>query len=97
MKKYISARKKVIINYFGVDSGLVRVVTGKLYIFIFFSHLVSYCSLAFTCKKCEHTIQINTSKMISDTKHRDVNIRVQLGTSVSDSIRKIYLSYPVRF
>ena len=93
----IHISKKEGINYFGVDSGLVRVVTGKWFVFIFFSHLGSYCLLAFTCKKCEHTIQINTSKTISDTKHRDINIRVQLGTSVSDSIRKIYLSYSVQF
>ena len=93
----IHISKKEGISYFGVDSGFVRVVTGKWFIFIFFSHLGSCCSLAFTCKKCEHTIQINTSKMISDTKHRDMNIRIELGTSVSDSIRKIYLSYPVQF
>ena len=93
----IHISKKEGINYFGVDSDLVRVVTGKWFIFIFFSHLGSYCSLAFTSKKCEQTIQINTSKMISDIQHRDINICVQLGTSASDPIRKIYLSYPVQF
>ncbi|CAF4577882.1 unnamed protein product [Rotaria sp. Silwood2] len=43
-------------------------------------HISLYCSLAFTCEKCEHTIQINTSKMIPDTEHRDINIRVQLAS-----------------
>ncbi|CAF5032274.1 unnamed protein product [Rotaria sp. Silwood1] len=43
-------------------------------------HISLYCSLAFSCEKCEHTIQINTSKMIPDTKHRDINIRVQLAS-----------------
>ena len=57
MKK-IHISKKEGINYFGVDSGLVRVVTGKWFILILFSHLDSYCSLAFTCKKCEHTIKL---------------------------------------
>ena len=93
----IHISKKEGINYFGVDSDLVRVVTGKWFIFILFSHLGSYYLLVFTCKKCKHKIQINTSKMISNTKHRDINIRVQLSTSVSDSNRKIYLSYPVQF
>ncbi|CAF1311457.1 unnamed protein product [Rotaria sordida] len=46
-------------------------------------HIILYCSLAFTCQKCEHTIQINTSKMIPDTKHRDINIRVQLGAHLA--------------
>ena len=46
---------------------------------------------AFSCEKCEHTIQINTSKVIPDTKHRDINIGVQLRTSVSDSERSTYL------
>ena len=95
--KKMRISKKEGINYFGDNSGLVRVVTGKRFIFILFSHLGSYCSLAFTCEKCEHTIQINTSKMVPDTKHRDINIRVQLGISISDSIRKINLSYPVQF
>ena len=93
----IHISKKEGINYFGVGSGLVPVVTEKWFIFILFSHLGSYCSLTFTCKKCEHTIQIITSKMTLDTKHRHINIHIQLGTSVSDSIRKIYLSYPVQF
>ncbi|CAF3823104.1 unnamed protein product [Rotaria sp. Silwood1] len=43
-------------------------------------HISLYCLLAFTCQKCEHRIQINTSKMIPDTKHRDINIRVQLAS-----------------
>ena len=79
----IHISEKEGINCFGVGSGLVPVVTEKWFIFILFSHLDSYCSLTFTCEKCEHTIQINTSKMIPDTKHCDINIRVQLGNYIS--------------
>ena len=32
-----------------------------------------YCSLTFTYEECEQTIQINTSKMILDTEHSDIN------------------------
>ena len=95
MGKCILVKEKVCIDDFGVDSGLIRLAIEKL--FIFFSHLGLRCSLTFTCKKYKHTIQINTSKMILDTKHRDINIRVQLGTSVSDSIRESYLSHPDQF
>ena len=35
--------------------------------------------------------------MIPDTKHRDINIRVQLGMSVSDSVQESILSCPDHF
>ncbi|CAF1300197.1 unnamed protein product [Rotaria sp. Silwood1] len=46
-------------------------------------HISLYCSLEFTCKKCKNTIQINTSKVIPHTKHRDINLRVQLGAHLA--------------
>ena len=35
--------------------------------------------------------------MILHIKHRDINIRIQLGTSISDSIRERYLSHRDQF